>query len=220
MKVFNIIILMNIFLFGPLQAQTKLDTCQDIILKGYVITQYKRSDIKSIKNVASHMIDFYHREYFIPLKNNLDQVTIDSINVFNPDEVYFLPSNETYRLMIKYCNKYKNKESYFSTKVDLNSFFKVGKKNSEFLYKIYYYECKAVKSEIANNSLNAFQLNVPFKKESKFLNCYFIYQNVIMQEIKRINSENFYRVKRSSEINANMEQDDTHQPSGGWMCDW
>lgn len=200
MKVFSLIILINSFLFVSVKAQTKIDTCHDVTLKGYVITQYKRSDIKQIRNASNRIIDFYHRAYFVPIGNNtLDQIAIDSINVFNPDGIYFLPSKETGRLMTKYCNNYKNDLSSSSSKKDLSSFFQIGKKQNEYLYKIHYSECKAMKSRIPNNSLNAFQLNIPFDKKGEFLTCYFIYQDIILEEIEKISSENFLRVQREPE---------------------
>lgn len=189
--------LISSFLFVPVKAQTKIDTCLDVTLKGYVITQYKRSDIEEIRNASNRIIDIYHRAYFVPIENNtVDQIVIDSINVFNPNEVYFLPSKETGRLLTKYCNNYKNELSSSLSKKDLSSFFQIGKKQDEFLYKIHYSECKAIKSQIPNNSTNAFQLNIPFSKKTEFLTCYFIYQDIILEEIEKINSENFLRVQR------------------------
>lgn len=194
----NLIIALSSFLFVPVRAQTIVDTCQNVILKGYVIKQYKKSDIEGIKlNTSNIPIDLYQRTYFLPIESDIyNRQTIDSIDVFNPDEVYFPPSPLTNDLIKKYFKAKNSKLLSQNANSDLGvTFFQLNKKQNEFLYKVYYSECMAFKSQILNNSFNTFYLNIPFNKKNKFVTCYFIYQNLILEEIEKINNKLFLKVQ-------------------------
>ena len=194
----NLIIALSSFLFVPVRAQTIVDTCQNVTLKGYIIKQYKKSDIEGIKLGTSNIpIDLYQRTYFLSIESDIfNEQTIDSINVFNPDEVYFPPSQLTNDLIKKYCKTNKSKLLSLNANSGLGvTFFQLNKKQDEFLYKVYYSECKAFKSQILNNSFNTFHLNIPFNKKNKFVTCYFIYQDIILEEIEKINNKLFLMVQ-------------------------
>jgi len=86
-----LIFLLNIFFFLAGNAQKKLSNCENMRLKGYIITQYKESDIIESKKSSIYMIDIYYRPYFIPIQNSfINDQTIDSLNVINYKEgLYF-----------------------------------------------------------------------------------------------------------------------------------
>ena len=194
----SLVIILNTIFFVPARAQRIIDSCDTVALKGYIIKQYKKNDIDEIKKHPSkHYIDIYERTYFMPTEHDiLRKEVVDSINVFNPNGVYFPPSKLTSNLIRKFCGDVKPYTSIRpSGQMLLNLLFQIGGRQSEFLYKIYYSECKAVKSKIVNSSFHAFELNIPFNKDSKFIVCYFIYRDIILEEIDQINDVNFLRVQ-------------------------
>ncbi|MEA5260494.1 hypothetical protein VB264_22040 [Arcicella aquatica] len=197
MKSIKLIFVLNILFFFAGNAQKKLSTCEDVSLKGYIINQYKESEIIASKNTSIHMIDFYYKSYFIPIQNSLiNDKTIDSLNVINYKEgLYFFPNANTDEFISKFCGNLKKESNFIRAKKGLNSFFQIVNRKDEFLYKFEYYECEAIKTSIPNTAINSFLLNIPYNKNYDNLICFFIYRDVIKEEIKEIANEKFLKVK-------------------------
>jgi len=131
----NLIIVLSSVFFAPLRAQPIVDTCENVTLKGYIIKQYKKSDIEGIKlNPSNIPIDLYERTYFVPIGNDIfNEKTIDSINVFNPNEVYFPLSRQTNDLIRRYCNTNKSNLLNLNANLGLSvTFFQLKKNKGSF----------------------------------------------------------------------------------------
>ena len=197
MKAMKLIFVLNIFLFFAGNVQKKLSACENVSLKGYIINQYKESDIIASKKSSIHLIDFYYKPYFIPIQNSLiNDKTIDSLNIINYKEgLYFFPNAKKDELISEYCGNLKKESNIIRGEKGLNSFFQIANKKDDFLYKFEYYECEAIKTSIPNTAINSFLLNIPYNKNYDNLICFFIYKEIIKEEIKEIANEKFIKVK-------------------------
>ncbi len=192
-----LIFLLNIFFFFAGNAQKKLSNCENMRLKGYIITQYKESDIIESKKSSIYMIDIYYRPYFIPIQNSfINDQTIDSLNVINYKEgLYFFPNVNTDEFIGKYCENFKHESKFIRREKELNSFFQIVNKKDNFLYTFEYYECEAIKISIPNTAINSFLLNISYNKNYDNLICFFIYKEIIRDEIKEMANAKFIKVK-------------------------
>lgn len=195
---FYLILFVNNLIFVPLRAQIDKDSCSEMILKGYVVKQYKKEEIQQIKsNPLNRVIDYYERSYFLPVDTDiLNESVLDSINILNSNEIYFLPSEQTNALIKKYCGIIKDNSFGISTKWNPNAtFFQTRKQSREFVYELYYCESRSLKCKIPNTEYNSFQLNIPFNQHNEFVTCYFIFQNILLQRVDNIFDENFKEIK-------------------------
>jgi len=68
-------------------------------------------------------------------------------------------------------------------------------KKDNFLYTFEYYECEAIKISIPNTAINSFLLNISYNKNYDNLICFFIYKEIIRDEIKEMANAKFIKVK-------------------------
>ncbi|HKG08703.1 MAG TPA: hypothetical protein VKB19_19695 [Pedobacter sp.] len=183
----------------PVVVQTKLDSCTDVHLKGYLIKEFKKQDVLDLKSTRemgnSFLVDVYQRNYFVPIQQNLQMFisSKDSLIKFRPDQLYLFRSIHNDRLIQKHCQNYKSIEIPNVKKLELKFHGLSNDKSS--LYKIYYYECKAKKIQLENNFKNTIDLVVPFVRGVKNITCYFIYDEIILQEIDNIGYQDFQRLE-------------------------
>jgi len=140
-------------------------------------------------------MDIYEKTYF-PAVNKENQIlsqSIDSLKSFRADEIYFLPYHKFTGNIKEFCKSFISGNKIALKKFNF-SFFKSRASSNKFLYKIFYYECKAKNTLVLNSAHSRFILNIPFDKKAKYLNCYFISSDVILQEIEEIVDAAFVRV--------------------------
>jgi hypothetical protein len=178
-------------------AQTIAIGGEEVLLKGYLVTWYKASEVFELKNPKSSksMIDYEKYANFLPITTDITDVSVvDSIELFNGNHVVSPASDKTSFLIGEY-GKRKIAE-YFKIPQDSifnGSFFELNK-NKDYLYKVYYIESKAIKVKIPNTSENASVIGIPHNKKYEFLTCYFMYRDILLQEIKDIHSDVWKRI--------------------------
>lgn len=77
------------------QAQTANNNCEEVLLKGYLISWYKTNEIAELKNPNQTrlIIDYEKHSTFVPLATDITVASvIDSIGFFNGHDVVRLTS--------------------------------------------------------------------------------------------------------------------------------
>ncbi len=173
------------------QPKAPIDT---VILRGYVIVQLKKQEIidkKDNQKNNRYPIDYFFKTFFLPF-NDLDlENNIDSIIRFRPNYAVFLPPAERKEMIDRFCkNEFNLFKNNFSLKnAILPPLFEIKTmRYKEDLFKCYFIECKAIKILMPNNYDNTFYLNVPYNKQYKNLECYFVYDTIILQPIESVSS--------------------------------
>jgi hypothetical protein len=170
-----------------------------VSLRGYVIIQLKKKEVtekRSNEKNHKYPIDYFFRPFFLPFMGADFDKEIDSINIFNPNYIVFLPSQLRKGLIDRFCANDTDlfKKNFSLKDAMLPPLFEIsGETDRSNLYKYYFIECKAVRLELENTYDNTFYLNIPYRKQYKVLDCYFVYDTVILQAISMINSKKIKR---------------------------
>ncbi len=173
------------------QTKASIDT---VILRGYVLVQLKKQEIIDKKdNQKNHHypIDYFFKTFFLPFNDLGLENNIDSMTRFRPYYAVFLPPAERKEMIDRFCkNEFDLFKNNFSLKnAMLPPLFEIKTERYKGdLFKCYFFECKAIKILMPNNYDNTFYLNVPYNKLYKTLNCYFVYDTIILQPIESVNS--------------------------------
>ncbi|MBS1526302.1 MAG: hypothetical protein JST19_11675, partial [Bacteroidetes bacterium] len=188
-KPYIILICLFIF-FNKADAQ---NNCSNVFIHGYFIEKFKKQEIikKFSKDNHEMPIDYYYKQYFEVFDGAAIESIIDSTNKFNYNFIVFLPSQDTNDLIKEYCKDQSNsiiQNKPFVTKSEANFFEDQEESNSRYLFKFYYAEYKALKIVIPNSPDNALELNIPYNKSIANLNCYFVFDTIVLQPIQKINS--------------------------------
>jgi hypothetical protein len=199
------------FLFVHYSYAQNNSPCDSVVIRGYVVAQFKKQEMidKQTNEINGFFpIDNFFRIHFLPFNGLSLENNIDSINKFRPEFKVFLPTSETKELINEFCRNqsylFKNN---FSLKEDSNTaFFEINENTyNTDLFKFYYIECKAIKVSVLNNYDNTFLLNIPYNKLLKSINCYFVYNTIILQQIEHIDSNKIKRFDIAKKINGPHE---------------
>jgi hypothetical protein len=181
-----------ICIFCKVSGQTNNSSI--VVIRGYVVMQFNKQEVLmrfATKNQNTIPIDSYKQTFFLPFGKNTLDANADSLNILHRDNIVFLPSKETNELINEFCkdNSYLVETNFPTYKEDSTYFEVKGKSHENYLYKYYFIECKAVKMTIPNNSKNAFKLNILYNKTTANLDCNFVFNTMVLQPIKTINSK-------------------------------
>lgn len=183
---FKIIATLLLFVSNPIFSQN-LPQCNVVTIKGYLIIEAYRKEIKEIKRLSKKnkiiLIDREDERYFLPCDTNesFSEILKTKDRILS-SKAYIFQDVATASLLKKYCGFLSDDSVKYDSKIVFDSedwFFR--KETPEKVYQVFYLETKAVNVLVENNSYNEAYLNLRYRidKKERNIDCYFFTQPIV-----------------------------------------